>query len=156
MIQTLCINPVQAHNALLTLVWPWVKANTAAGHKVAVEARLAEDAKSDQQRRYLHGVVLTQIARQATVNGQKFPMPVFKEFFRDKYLGFKTVTFVNPMTGKRHRRRVRVSTEDLGVKKYAEYIERVTSFAVTELSVVFDQHSPDGAVDPDTGEVYEV
>ncbi len=154
MIQVLCIEPTQAHKAMQALVWPFVKANVTAGRKVVMEARLADDMKSDQQRRYLHGVVLTQIAQQANVNGQKFAMPVWKEFFRDKFLGFKTVSFTDPMTGKRHRRRVRISTEDLGVKKYAEYIEKITAFACTELSVVFDQHSPDGMIDSETGEVF--
>jgi hypothetical protein len=58
------------------------------------------------------------------------------------------VTTVNPMTGKKHRRRVRKSTEDLGVKAYAELIERVTAFAVTELSVEFPAY-----IDQETGEI---
>ena len=53
------------------------------------------------------------------------------------------------MTGKKVRRRVRVSTEDLGVKGYSEYIERVTAFAAVELGVEFQEEW----VDPDTGEV---
>ena len=54
-----------------------------------------------------------------------------------------------------HCRHVRQSTEALGVKGYNQLIERVTAYAVTELGVNFDQHSPDGFVDPDTGEVYQ-
>jgi len=153
-IQTLCINPQQAHQAIMAQVWPWVKAQTSAKHPVVLEARLHEDAKTDQQRAFYHGVILTQIAQQAMPNGIKYPMPVWKEYMRQKYLGFKTVTFTDPMTGKKSRRRVRQSTENLGVKGYNKLIERVTAFAVTELGVVFDQHSPDGMVDPDTGEVY--
>ena len=156
MIQVLCINPVQAHQAMQAQVWPWVKAQTIAQHPVVLEARLAEDKKSDQQRRYLHGVVLTQIAKQARVNGASYPLAVWKEYLRNEYLGFKTVTSINPMTGKKHRRRVRVSTEDLGVKAYAAYIERVTAFAVTDLHVVFDQQSSAQAwCDEDTGEIYQ-
>jgi len=68
---------------------------------------------------------------------------------RAEFLGFKTVTHKNPITGKKARRRERVSTEHLGVKGYAEYIERVTAFAATELGVVFSEEY----VDPDTGEV---
>jgi hypothetical protein len=120
----------------------------AAGHRLALEIRLAEDAKTDGQRKYYHGVVLAEIAKQATVNGQKFPLAVWKEWFRSEYLGFKTVTCTNPMTGKKSRRRVRKSTEDLGVKAYAQLIERVTAFAVTDLSVEFPAR-----IDPDTGEI---
>lgn len=153
MIQIRCFNAQQAHQDILNVLWVWVKAQTTAGQQVDIEARLAEDKKSDQQRRYLHGVVLTQIAKQALVNGQQFDLKVWKEHFRAEYLGFKTVTSINPMTGKRHRRRARISTEDLSVKKYAEYIERITAFACTELSVVFDAGQQN--CDPDTGEIYD-
>jgi len=137
-------------------VWPWVKAQTTADHAVVLEARLHEDVKTDQQRRYYHGVILTQIAKQAKPNGQSYPLAVWKEHFRNEYLGFKTVTYTDPMTGKKSRRRVRQSTENLSLKGYNKLIERVTAFAVTELGVVFDQQSsPGGWIDPDTGEVYQ-
>ena len=155
MIQIQCHNPQQAHAAMMAHVWPWVKAQTTASHAVVLEARLHEDAKTDQQRRFYHGVILTQIAKQARPNGQSYPLAVWKEHFRNEYLGFKTVTFTDPMTGSKSRRRVRQSTEALGVRGYNNLIERVTSFAVTELGVCFDQHSPDGYIDPDTGEVYQ-
>lgn len=155
MIQVQCINPQQAHSAIMAHVWPWVKAQTTAERSVVLEARLHEDVKSDQQRRFYHGVILKQISEQAKPNGDKFPLAVWKEHFRKEYLGFKTVTFTDPMTGKKSRRRVRQSTENLGVKGYNKLIERVTAFACTELGVVFDQHSPDGWIDPDTGEIYQ-
>lgn len=148
MLQTEWRNPQQAHASLSDSVWPWAKSMLTAGHRLVAEFRLAEDAKTDGQRRYYHGIVLTEIAKQATVNGQRFPLAVWKEHFRSEYLGFKTVSFTNPMTGKKSRRRVRKSTEDLGVKAYAQLIERVTAFAVTELGVEFPAQ-----VDPDTGEI---
>ena len=145
----LSANPIEAHTTLSVLVWRQIKALAMAGHQTVVEVRTAEDCKTDKQRRYLHGYVLMTIANQAAVNGQKFPMAVWKEHFRAEFLGFKTVTHKNPLTGKKARRRERVSTEHLGVKGYAEYIERVTAFAATELGVVFTEEW----VDPDTGEV---
>ncbi|MNW16733.1 hypothetical protein D3C71_2156850 [compost metagenome] len=42
---------------------------------------------------------------------------------------------MNPITGKKSRRLVRVSTEDLGVKAYAKYIDQVTAIAATDLGV---------------------
>jgi hypothetical protein len=147
-LQAAWVNPVQAHTHLQKQVWPWAKAMLTAGHRLVVDVRLAEDAKTDQQRKYYHGVVLAEIARQAKVNGQTFPMAVWKEHFRNEYLGFKTMTVVNPMTGKKSRKRIRRSTEDLGVKAYNELIERVTAFAVTELGVEFPAR-----VDPETGEI---
>ena len=142
-------NEVQGH-AAVKAVWNWAKAQLSAGRPVDLEARLHEDAKTDKQRRYLHGYVLMTIARQAAPGGQRFDMRTWKEHFRAEFLGFKTVTTKNPMTGKKVRRRVRVSTEDLGVKGYSEYIERVTAFAATELAVEFVEEW----TDPDTGEVF--
>jgi len=148
MMQATLIEPQQAHGVLSGQIWPWAKNMLMAGHRLDVEVRLHEDTKTDAQRKYYHGVVLTEIAKQARVNGQRFPLAVWKEHFRAEYLGFKTVTAVNPMTGKKHRRRVRKSTEDLGVKAYATLIERVTAFACTDLGVEFPAR-----VDPETGEI---
>lgn len=141
-------NEVQGH-AAVTAVWHWAKAQISAGRPVDLEARLHEDAKTDKQRRYLHGYVLLTIAREASVNGQKFDLKTWKEWYRATFLGWKTVTYKNPITGKKVRRRERVSTEDLGVKGYSEYIERVTAHAATELGVTFTEEW----VDPETGEV---
>lgn len=123
-----------------------------AGHATVVEVRTAEDCKTDKQRRYLHGYVLMTIAREARVNGQQFDMRVWKEHLRAEFLGHKTVTHRNPITGKKVRRRERVSTESLGVKGYAEYIDRVTAYAATELGVEFREEW----VDPETGEVFHL
>lgn len=148
MLQVQWINPQQAHASLNQTVVPWAKSMMLAGHRLVAEFRLAEDVKTDGQRKYYHGIVLAEIAKQASVNGQKFPLAVWKEHFRNEYLGFKTVTFVNPMTGKKARRRVRKSTEDLGVKAYAALIEQVTAFACTDLGVEFPART-----DPETGEI---
>ena len=152
--QMQCFEPVQTNVAMNKQLWPWLKSMTMAGNRVTVECRLTEDAKTDAQRRFYHGVILLQIANQANVNGQKFPLKVWKEWFRDKYLGFKTVTFINPMTGKKSRRRIRKSTEDLGAKGYNVLIERVSAFAATELGVEFTERL-EQYIDPETGEILE-
>ncbi|QEL64756.1 hypothetical protein OTERR_12800 [Oryzomicrobium terrae] len=120
-----------------SVIAPWCKSMWEAGHKLEIEIRLHEDAKTDKQRRFYHGVVLKQIALQARPNGQTHALAVWKEYFRDHFIGFKTVTYKDPMTGKKTRRRVRQSTEDLGVKGYSKLIDQVTAFAVTELGVRF-------------------
>lgn len=150
--------PVQAHQQFITTSLPWCKSMWAAGHRLVAEFRLHEDVKTDKQRAYYHGVVLKAIADQARPNGESYPMAVWKEFFRSEYLGHKTITTKNPMTGKKVRRRQRVSTEDLGVKGYSQLIDRVTAFASNELGVTipdtFEQWAARN-VDPDTGEVYQ-
>jgi hypothetical protein len=150
--EVILLNESHGHAVVAKTFWPWCKTQLHEGRQVVIGARLAEDVKTDKQRRYLHGYVLKTIAAQAQPNGQKFDMAVWKEHFRSEFLGFKVVTTVNPMTRKKLRRRVRVSTEDLGVKGYAEYIERVTAYAVTELGVEFVEQW----IDPETGEIHNL
>ena len=156
MLQAAWNSPVQAGQHFKSVMAPWCKSMWEAGHRLHVEVRLHEDTKTDRQRRYYHGVVLKAIAQQARPNGQAYPLAVWKEHFRSEYLGHKTVTTKNPLTGKKVRRRVRVSTEDLGVKGYSQLIDRVSAFAATELGVSFpasfDQWEQ-MQVDPDTGEI---
>jgi NinB protein len=143
-------NPTEAHKVYAGPLREMIKALCVAGHALVVEVRTAEDVKTDKQRRYLHGYVLLTIAREAVVNGQRFDMRTWKEHLRATFLGWKTVTYKNPITGKKVRRRERVSTESLGVKGYSEYIERVTAHAATELGVTFREEW----IDPETGEVF--
>jgi hypothetical protein len=99
---------------------------------------------------------LKTIAAQARPNDQQFPLKVWKEHFREEFLGYKTVTTRNPLTGKKLRRRQRVSSEDLGVKGYSQLIDRVSAFAATELSVTFPASFEQWErmqVDPDSGEI---
>jgi hypothetical protein len=136
MIQQVLHNPAQAHQAL-TQLWATVKNNLVAGHKQVIELRDYEDKKSDQQRRYYHGYVLNEIAKQAVIEGNRYGLGVWKEHFRKLYLGKKRVKLVDPMTGKKSYRYDRVSSESLGVKGYTRLIEQVTSFAANDLNVKF-------------------
>ena len=157
-------NPEQAHDIISRTLWPYAKEQTKHGHALVLEARLLDDAITDAQRGYFHGVVLTEIAAFARPNGEQFPLKVWKEFFRAEFLGFNTVTSVNPITKKKARRRVRISTEDLGVRALAAYIDRVIAYAATDLGVQVSEPLPPhlrpnrrqkqpGTVDPDTGEI---
>jgi hypothetical protein len=157
-------NPQQAHAALTQQGWPFVKEQTFAGRQLVAEFRLMDDAITQEQRSYYHGVVLTEIALYARPNGQQFPMAVWKEHMRETFLGFKDVSAINPTTGKRVRRRKRISTEDLGVRAYAELIDKVIAFAATELGVEISEPMPEHlrpqrrkrkseSIDAETGEI---
>lgn len=130
-------NPEQAHAVISRVAWPRIKAELSAGHELTLNVEPYEDNLTAKQRAYYHGVVLTEIASQVAIEGKRHSMAVWKEHFRDKYLGYRRQTVTNPLTGRKSRRRVRVSTEDLGVKRYARLIDEVTAFAVTELDVRF-------------------
>jgi hypothetical protein len=150
-------NPQQGHEVLTKALWPQCKAQLIAGTKLSIEVRPYEEALTEKQRGYYHGVILTEIAQQVKVNGQKFNMPTWKEYFRDKYLGVKRKVFTDPFTGRKVRRSIRVSSEDLGLKGYNRLITLVTAFATTELGVEFSCPSWERwvgmDVDPETGEI---
>lgn len=157
--------PEQAHQVLARQAWPWAKEQMRQGRELVAEFRLLDDAITNEQRGYLHGVVLTEIAQFCRANGKQFPMPVWKEWFRDKFLGFKVVTHVDPFTRRKLRRRVRVSTEDLGVRRLAKYIDEVIAFAATDLGYQVSEPLPPHlrpnrrlkaeSIDAETGEIME-
>lgn len=159
--------PDQAREALARGALPWVGEQLKQGRELVAEFRLLEDDITAAQRGYLHAVVFPDIARQARANGQQFDAKTWKEWYRAEFLGFDVVTSINPFTGKKVRRRVRKSTEDLGVRGMIDYIDRVIAHASTELGVTVSEPlpphlrpqrrkaSPKGEVNPETGEVME-
>lgn len=148
MIEVSLHEPTQAYKEFAKM-WHECKALLIAGRKQVLRLEDFEETLTAKQRRYYHGFVLTEIAKQATVDGKKYSMPVWKEHLRATYLGDKVVTEVNPMTGVETKRTVRVSTEDLKVKGYNLLIEQVTAFAVTELNVTFDKNFDEWLVEND-------
>lgn len=130
--------PAQAYEAI-NYIWKFAKPNVVAGRKMIVRVVDYEEDKTSAQRRFYHGYILTQVAIQARVDGQKFSMETWKEHFRESYLGSKKRRKVNPMTGEESWFLERVSTESLGVRKYNKLIEMVTAFATQELGVVFGE-----------------
>ena len=160
--------PEQARAVLTTSTLPWIGEQLKQGRELVLEVRLLDDDITDKQRKYLHGVVLTEIAQYARPNDQQFPMPVWKEHFRAEFLGFKVVTSINPLTGRKHRRRQRVSTEDLGIRGMADYIDKCCAWAAEHGITISAPLPPElrpqrkrakaienGQFDADTGEILE-
>lgn len=98
-----------------------------------------EDDISARQRGFLHAAVLPQIAEQARVGekGERFVAKIWKEFYRQKFLGSRWEMVKLPGQKRATPRKVRISTEDMGVKAYSEFIDKVIADAATELGVVF-------------------
>lgn len=131
------INPAQAHKVLAE-IWIKVKAELIAGNKQMITLQSFEEAMTSQQRRYYHGYILTTIAQSVSVCGRNYPMQVWKEHYRAKYLGDIVTVVTDIKTGATRRELRRVSSESLGVKGYTKLIEQVTADAATEHGVVFD------------------
>lgn len=136
--ETILHTPSQAHREMKSL-WLKVKASLTAGRKLVIKLEDYEESLTAQQRRFYHGYILMEIAEQARPQGVKYPMKVWKDYFREMYLGDKIESIVNPLDGTVKREVVRVSSESLGVKGYNRLIEQVTACACTELNVNFNE-----------------
>ena len=140
------------HHAITAAWGSVIKPAIQTGRKLVISIEDYEDKLSTAQRAYYHGYILKEVADQARIDGRFFPISVWKEHFRKTFLGEKRKSTLNPITGRKSKRSVRVSTEDLGVKGYNQLIEKVTAFAVTELGVRFDV-SMDEWIDHSSGEI---
>ena len=118
------------------------------GRRAVISAGEDNEPLSIKQRKFLHGVVLIQISEQVRVGGERYVMPTWKEYFRAQFLPDTWVMLRKPKWDKEKRQwvapkratpyRVRSSTEDLNVKQYSAYIDKVIDYAVIEWNVVFD------------------
>ena len=148
--------PEQARANFLQRVAPWCMQQWEAGRRLEVFVRLHEDAKTDRQRTFYHDFVLAEIARQVVIDGRRHSKATWKEHFRAEYLGSRTVTHHDPISGATTTTQERISTESLGVREYGDLIDRVMAHAVTDLGVefpaTFEQWERE-QTHPDTGEV---
>jgi hypothetical protein len=137
-LKTIFINPDQAEKACFGQLLPFAQKCWANGaDRLTVVVEPEEDTLTAQQRKYYHGVILTEITQQVKPNGQAFPFKVWKEHIRETFLGDEIQTVLNPLTGESKRVKIRISTEDLSVAEYSVLIEKVTAWAVTDLGVMF-------------------
>lgn len=162
--------PGQARECVAKSLLPKVEEMFQRGvERVRLTAEEDEDAITEEQRGYLHGVVLTECALYCKdAGGKRYPVKMWKEYFRDRLLGSKRKTFTNPRTGRKVSRTVRVSTEDLGMTRLAKYIDEVIAIIADELGHAVSEPLPPHlrpqrakppkcieSVDEETGEIIE-
>jgi hypothetical protein len=110
------------------------------GERVLVVVGPALEPISIRQRRFLHGPALGQISEQARVNGERYTVDTWKEFYRRMFLGTNGARYeMQRLPGAKRAtpRRVPVSTETLGIRAYATFIDQIIAHAATELNVHF-------------------
>ena len=130
--------PEQAKATLLQVIGPYSRKHwDGGGGALDVVITPIEDLKTQKQRGYYHGIILKEISEQATLDGKKFDMPVWKKYCRKRFVGYRWETGIDPTTGKKYRLKVRISTEELGLRAYSKLIEEVTAWAITDLGVAF-------------------
>ncbi len=139
----------QAHQAI-THGYALAKALLQDGKRVSVNIGEDEEPLTVKQRKFFHGVVLMQIAEQVRVEGQRYTLEVWKDYFRKLFLGSGGYRYVmrkqprwDAATGrlvvpkKATPKRELVSTESLSIKQYSELIDKVIAHAQTDLGVQF-------------------
>jgi len=136
----------QAHEAAMQ---GYMAARVLIGQGKRVVFAVGEDSEplSIKQRHFLHGPVLGQISAQVRVEGERYVMETWKEYFRKMLLPDTWVMRKGLIYDKKQCRlvpakratphRVRHSTEDLTVRQYWEYTNKVIDYAVVEWGVVF-------------------
>lgn len=162
-------DPEQGRAVLTRSMLPWIGEQLKQGRELVLEARLLEDDITQKQRGYFHAVVLQELSDFVRPGGVKHAPEVWKVYLKERFLGFKVVTSIDPLTGKKRRLRHRVSTEDLGIRGYANFIDECIAFAATECGYTVSEPLPpelrpgrrkpappaDAPVDADTGEILE-
>lgn len=169
-------NRMEAHEAVMQ-AYSIAKRLIDDGKRVQIQVGEDADPVSIKQRRFFHGPVLTQISEQVRVSGERYTPDVWKEYFRKLFLPDRfemrrvpvydkaQCMLVQPKRATPYR--VRSSTEELGVKKYSEHIEKVIAHAATEWAVAFKLDPREHAatryvrpstkriIDAETGEILE-
>lgn len=136
-----------AHEAV-TAAYEQSKTLIALGKRVKLTLEEAEDELTIKQRGFLHKAVFPQIEEQYRhPDGTRTEWRAWKEYFRARFLGDRWVLKKVPRFDKKLGRMVlpkrktphreRVSTEDLGVKAYSQYIDTVIDTATEEMKVQF-------------------
>jgi hypothetical protein len=109
------------------------------GERVELRVGPALDPIRAKQRKFLKDIVFGQIAEQVCVGEkrERFTKEIWAEFFRRRLLGDRFEMRKLPGAKKATPHKVRNSTEELGVRKYAAYTDQVIDIAVAEHGVEF-------------------
>ena len=110
------------------------------GESVELRVGPALDSIGAVQRGFLHGVVLPQIAEQVFVGEkrERFVADVWKAYWHKRFISDRWVMRKLPGAKKATPHRERVSSEQLGVRRYSQWIDQIIDTAVTEYGVVFE------------------
>lgn len=109
------------------------------GDHVELKCAPAEETITAAQRRFFHGPVLAQISEQAMDNGQRYVAAVWKRYFKNLILERKPRYEMVKLPGQKRKtpRRKPWSTEELGPRRYSDFIDEVIAHAATEWNVSF-------------------
>lgn len=101
-------------------------------HQLMVEVFDFKAPKTRQQEKYFH-VILGDAAEQVQVNGQRFSLETWKEYFARRYLGVIEEVMPDGEIIKRRR-----STAEASIGEYAEMIDRTIDELAEEFGFVVE------------------
>lgn len=139
----LLTSPRQAHEAL-TELWHTIKPILRRGAVSELRWCTVSTPRRNQLRRRLHGPVLGQLSQQVWLYDPaagrlvRYHPVTWKLYFKTLFLPPKIERAVDPDTGEVTTIERPASTEDLSDDQYAEFVERIVAWAVTDLGVEFD------------------
>lgn len=100
------------------------------GKALAVTVGLHKDRRSlEQNRRYFGPALLGAIAEQAWLDGRRFDKESWHEHFKREFIGVVEL----PGGGLRS-----MSSSDLNVEQFSQFMQQVEAYAATQLGVIFD------------------
>lgn len=118
---------------IVQALWAFLKANAKAmasqGRPLMVSIREFKARRTLEQNKRLHAI-LSDIAEQAWVDGRQYSADVWKEYFRQRFLGTEEIALPG---GKLIERGV--STTTLDIHEFNEFMAKVEAHAVSELGV---------------------
>lgn len=109
------------------------------GKRVVLIVMELEDSLTARQRRFFHGPLLKQISEQVRLpDGTRYMPAVWKQYLKERILEREPrwVEIRLPGQGPRMLRKW-WSTEELGVKRYSDFIDESIAIAATEWGVAF-------------------
>lgn len=109
------------------------------GERVLLTVGPAREPVGIQQRKFLHGVVLPQIAEQVKLpDGSRYTTDVWKAYLKKQLIPKQWKSIRMPGDKRATPRKVEPSTERLGVKAYSLFIDQCIDYATMEWGVQFE------------------
>lgn len=121
-------NRQQCWSVIQTQLYPFLKQWLQDGKQLTLTVGLRKRTLP-QNKRYWGKGILSQISKQATVNGRLFSAETWHEQFKRMFIG--VIELPNgDVIGK--------SSTDLDTQEFSEFSDNVEAYAVTELNVIFE------------------
>lgn len=115
--------------ALIAFITANAAAMASAGTPLSVTVSQHKAKRSIEQNSMLHAI-LSEIAEGAWVNGRQFPMEVWKEFFRAKFIGTEEMVMPDGQIKEKG-----LSTTTLDVAAFSDFINQISEYAATVLGL---------------------